>query len=374
MTQYLEDFSFLFQNTRQTSALLEQHRQLINSNPPPLSKMQTLQNAHALDIFPGRYPSPPSSPQQRPLTHTFSDPLALTIQQNRLLDRSLSEHADNLMLSSSLSSAASDSPLQSPTSAAQQLNSSRYKTEMCRPFEESGYCKYAEKCQFAHGAAEQRNLYRHPKYKTELCRTFHTTSFCPYGARCNFIHSEDEAKLNQINNLKQQASALSPVAGSRPQRLEIGTFDAGSVANMPRTSTTSLGSAGDSPASSITESPTSSPTWDDLVTHSPTHQQQFQHRTLTSSASFPFADMTSQKFAQFHSNEIRALSAMLKAQNLDQNTDVFGMPPSPPDSLDGEVALPTGPLPSYATSHYLTSNLHNDIITNIYNSECQGAR
>uniref|UniRef100_A0A8C0XN15 mRNA decay activator protein ZFP36 n=1 Tax=Castor canadensis TaxID=51338 RepID=A0A8C0XN15_CASCN len=47
------------------------------------------------------------------------------------------------------------------------------------PFEESGTCKYGEKCQF---------------YKTELCRTFHTIGFCPYGPRCHFIHNADERR------------------------------------------------------------------------------------------------------------------------------------------------------------------------------------
>lgn len=71
----------------------------------------------------------------------------------------------------------------------------RYKTELCRPFEEAGVCKYAEKCQFAHGAHELRNLQRHPKYKTEYCRTFHSVGFCPYGPRCHFVHNEEDAPL-----------------------------------------------------------------------------------------------------------------------------------------------------------------------------------
>ncbi|KFB52417.1 AGAP010954-PA-like protein [Anopheles sinensis] len=61
----------------------------------------------------------------------------------------------------------------------QQVNTSRYKTELCRPYEEAGECKYGDKCQFAHGMQELRNLQRHPKYKTELCRTFHSVGFCP---------------------------------------------------------------------------------------------------------------------------------------------------------------------------------------------------
>ncbi|CAN9510844.1 unnamed protein product [Ophioblennius macclurei] len=70
--------------------------------------------------------------------------------------------------------------------------STRYKTELCRTYEESGACKYGAKCQFAHGVDELRGLSRHPKYKTEPCRTFHTIGFCPYGARCHFIHNADE--------------------------------------------------------------------------------------------------------------------------------------------------------------------------------------
>ncbi|KAM6933194.1 mRNA decay activator protein ZFP36L1 [Xenentodon cancila] len=70
--------------------------------------------------------------------------------------------------------------------------STRYKTELCRTYEESGACKYGAKCQFAHGLDELRGLSRHPKYKTEPCRTFHTIGFCPYGARCHFIHNADE--------------------------------------------------------------------------------------------------------------------------------------------------------------------------------------
>ncbi|KAJ6636035.1 Protein TIS11 [Pseudolycoriella hygida] len=75
-----------------------------------------------------------------------------------------------------------------------QANTSRYKTELCRPFEEAGACKYGEKCQFAHGVNELRNLQRHPKYKTELCRTFHSVGFCPYGPRCHFVHNAEEAR------------------------------------------------------------------------------------------------------------------------------------------------------------------------------------
>uniref|UniRef100_A0A3P8U8E1 mRNA decay activator protein ZFP36 n=1 Tax=Amphiprion percula TaxID=161767 RepID=A0A3P8U8E1_AMPPE len=86
--------------------------------------------------------------------------------------------------------------------------STRYKTELCRTYEESGTCKYDAKCQFAHGLDELRGLSRHPKYKTEPCRTFHTIGFCPYGARCHFIHNADEA--NAIAAAGTQKHKLRP--------------------------------------------------------------------------------------------------------------------------------------------------------------------
>ena len=99
----------------------------------------------------------------------------------------------------------------------------RYKTELCRPFTETGKCKYGDKCQFSHGIKELRILTRHPKYKTEYCRTFHTSKrsfahrcafcyscrgflfaagYCPYGPRCHFIHDIHEARAaTQSNDL-----------------------------------------------------------------------------------------------------------------------------------------------------------------------------
>ncbi|TPX37326.1 hypothetical protein SeMB42_g06937 [Synchytrium endobioticum] len=71
-----------------------------------------------------------------------------------------------------------------------------YKTELCRSWEETGgQCKYADKCQFAHGIDELRPVDRHPRYKTEMCRTFWEKGSCPYGKRCCFIHTERDADL-----------------------------------------------------------------------------------------------------------------------------------------------------------------------------------
>ncbi|XP_035240905.1 mRNA decay activator protein ZFP36 [Anguilla anguilla] len=101
-------------------------------------------------------------------------------------------------------------PLNNPAA----LPSNRYKTELCRSFQENGSCKYGSKCQFAHGESELRGLHRHPKYKTEACRTFYNFGYCPYGARCHFIHEEKPAlqhhnqapTTNQPRLLRQSVS------------------------------------------------------------------------------------------------------------------------------------------------------------------------
>lgn len=74
-----------------------------------------------------------------------------------------------------------------------QSSYSRYKTELCRQYSENGQCKYGDKCQFAHGVDELKDVKRHPKYKTDFCKTFHSKGFCPYGPRCHFIHELSES-------------------------------------------------------------------------------------------------------------------------------------------------------------------------------------
>jgi len=87
----------------------------------------------------------------------------------------------------------------SNSDSSKQINYSRYKTELCRQFSENGECKYGDKCQFAHGYNDLKDVNRHPKYKTDYCKTFHSKGFCPYGPRCHFIHEYYEK--NEANEL-----------------------------------------------------------------------------------------------------------------------------------------------------------------------------
>nr|AAB69448.1 Tis11 family protein [Crassostrea virginica] len=164
---------------------------------------------------------------------------------HRKLDRSMSEPG------ATLSSAAS-------RQQNQNVNSSRYKTELCRPFEESGHCKYGDKCQFAHGAHELRNLNRHPKYKTELCRTFHTIGFCPYGPRCHFIHNDEERNQNVNKNHPAMMTTATTVQQTFPSRMDQ-ISQVKRPTNFSSSFNGSLGSSSESLSSSASDSPSLSP-------------------------------------------------------------------------------------------------------------------
>lgn len=141
----------------------------------------------------------------------------------------------------------------------QNVNSSRYKTELCRPFEESGHCKYGDKCQFAHGAHELRNLNRHPKYKTELCRTFHTIGFCPYGPRCHFIHNDEERNQNVNKNHPAMMTASTTVQQQNiPSHMDQ-LSQVKRPTNFSSSFNGSLGSSSESLSSSASDSPSLSP-------------------------------------------------------------------------------------------------------------------
>jgi len=90
-------------------------------------------------------------------------------------------------------------------------NTSLYKTELCRSFEDTGMCRYGKKCQFAHSKKELRVLARHPKYKTDMCKSYHSTGFCPYGTRCHFIHDADDSSKDSSEECESIVEKVSRV-------------------------------------------------------------------------------------------------------------------------------------------------------------------
>lgn len=71
----------------------------------------------------------------------------------------------------------------------------KYKTELCKNFTETGHCPYGKKCKFAHGKHElnEKKVANKTRYKSKKCNSFHTQGYCPYGQRCLFAHEERTA-------------------------------------------------------------------------------------------------------------------------------------------------------------------------------------
>ena len=74
----------------------------------------------------------------------------------------------------------------------------KYKTELCKYYEIEGYCKYGDKCAYAHGKENLRSKVTNTtSYRTKKCVQFFDFGFCPYGNRCQFAH---QLATNIINN------------------------------------------------------------------------------------------------------------------------------------------------------------------------------
>lgn len=72
----------------------------------------------------------------------------------------------------------------------------KYKTELCKSFMEEKFCKYGNKCRYAHGESELVIKTKNVNYKKKLCKSFFNEGFCTYGIRCNFQH--DQRKLSEM--------------------------------------------------------------------------------------------------------------------------------------------------------------------------------
>lgn len=77
----------------------------------------------------------------------------------------------------------------------------KYKTELCKNYSETGQCPYGKKCKFAHGKTElnEKRVANKGRYKSKKCNSFHTQMYCPYGVRCLFAHEQRTAEELQSN-------------------------------------------------------------------------------------------------------------------------------------------------------------------------------
>lgn len=90
--------------------------------------------------------------------------------------------------------------------------------ELCDKFTQTGFCKYGDRCQFAHGIKEVRYVPKHPKYKTQKCKSYWKTGSCRYGNRCTFKHGESsEEFLNSFSDNPRTKETKPIINTSQPQ-------------------------------------------------------------------------------------------------------------------------------------------------------------
>ena len=66
----------------------------------------------------------------------------------------------------------------------------KFKTELCKKWSETGSCPYKNRCKFAHGRQElnEKKISNKGRYKSKKCVSFYNNMFCSYGSRCLFLH------------------------------------------------------------------------------------------------------------------------------------------------------------------------------------------
>ena len=90
---------------------------------------------------------------------------------------------------------------------------------MCKNWSDSGFCRYGNKCQYAHGVEElsennpqylnEQKQGINDKYKSQNCRQFYRERYCPYGKRCHFRHEYRSFKKIHRHYYMAHMSALS---------------------------------------------------------------------------------------------------------------------------------------------------------------------
>ncbi|XP_029302781.1 mRNA decay activator protein ZFP36 [Cottoperca gobio] len=209
----------------------------------------------------------------------------------------------------------------------QMVAPNRYKTELCRGFQETGSCKYGSKCQFAHGEEELRGLFRHPKYKTEPCRTFYNFGYCPYGSRCHFIH-EDKNSGSPLSTAKFQNQQQPTPSGQNPrhqlrQSVSFGGFLGSSRSSPPPSFLSSFNdpNLGFSRAASVSPPPADllSPVFSDSLQREAAAFQFANHQTRASAGDIHNIPLILEPKASrcvcghgnnFNSNNSRAFTSM----------------------------------------------------------------
>ncbi len=128
------------------------------------------------------------------------------LYRNLLIKKHIGCFALVVLITGLLFSNISTAMFKKPSQASGQSSpESKYKTELCENYQQTGNCSYGTKCRFAHGENDLKHLSQHPKYKTKLCKKYHNMGRCPYGKRCKFIH--DLSENQQTSQIQRNTSA-----------------------------------------------------------------------------------------------------------------------------------------------------------------------
>lgn len=95
----------------------------------------------------------------------------------------------------------------------------KYKTTLCRHYEETQTCSLGHLCSFAHGKSELRNINDpmprdfagkksqigalHSNYRTQMCKNWELSGVCKFAAMCCFAHGDDQLR-NMIDPVPQR--------------------------------------------------------------------------------------------------------------------------------------------------------------------------
>lgn len=107
----------------------------------------------------------------------------------------------------------SQGQLNEPIAQQQEINKQLYKTELCESFTTKGFCKYGDKCQFAHGFNELKFKQRANNFRTKPCINWEKLGYCPYGKRCLFKHGDNKdiqlyVKAGTLNENDETSSQI----------------------------------------------------------------------------------------------------------------------------------------------------------------------
>ena len=94
----------------------------------------------------------------------------------------------------------------------------KLKNELCRNYLNTGFCRYYDKCQFAHGIDELRQSEKsNLKYKTKECQSYFVRGCCQYGERCNFLHRKKDETLSVSEKWKLMRTNFKEVIDGRAE-------------------------------------------------------------------------------------------------------------------------------------------------------------